>query len=302
MTVLLGVLAALPLLVGTASASGDAARKNDQINAFVDRVHKQWGYTIDPDDYTVVEDTKGTLIARKDQAASTNVVVTRAVSAKTGKLEAAVKVTPPRHFAPSVAERRAQEQAGKAVLEQDIKWYEPYCEQFTSNNGDYGEPIGYAANCGGWGSMDYVGATMANWAFKQTATCIADWDPTHASQYELTECGVHTYKWAGADPWTWHGWEPASDMNQSNCTQVSLSVAAGPVSGGMTFNACDLIDMEVGAAPQHDVVWRGEKAGNQRQAAQLIAIGTPWGGQNPDIGVSYGYRYHRCGYLGELCD
>jgi hypothetical protein len=301
LTVVLGVLAALPLLVNSASASSEAAQKSDRIDTFVERVHSTWGYTINPEDYAVVEKADGILIARKEQADKVAVITTQRPLANSAETAKAVQLIPPQHPVPAETERKNQERSGKVVVEEDTQWFEPWCEQYIANN-KYGEPIGYAADCDGWGSMNYQGATMDNWAYRQNNTCIADWDPNHNSRYELTECGVSTHRIATSAPFVWHGWEPASDMNQSNCTQVSLSVAAGPVTGGVSFNACDLIDMELGAtAPEHSASWRGEKAGQQRQVAHIIAIGAARGSVI-SIGISYGYSFHACGSLGELCD
>lgn len=288
-------------LIGAFTTTASATQMQDvkRIESFVDNVHALYGINLNAADYVVKQDPQGTMVVRKDQAASAKIVTTSRFNARTGKAEteASVETLVP---VPTEAQAATLPAIGNGLQDDNTQWGQPACATFTHNSTDYNEPVGSATTCNDWGKMNYAGSTGSNVAYRQYNTCIAGWNPSHSSMYELTECGLDTQPYARV--FTFNGFEPRSDLQVGGCTQLSFNIGYGPVSAGASFNACDTIDMEVDVnnAPMHEAHWRGEKHNAQREVAKLVALHSAKDGQS--LSAHYGYSFHPCGSLGELCD
>jgi len=123
---------------------------------------------------------------------------------------------------------------------------------------------------------------------------------------ELDECYVSTKKSPTSDPLVWHDWSPKSSQDPGGCGNLSLSVAAGPVTATMNLATCEELIPTKGEEPaDFRVNWVGDAYwdGDVRETGLLHAVGFANPGSNIMVlAFDYGYIYSSCNPPPDLID
>ncbi|MEU6643201.1 hypothetical protein ABZ863_11685 [Saccharomonospora sp. NPDC046836] len=248
-----GALLALVVLLLVSFPGMSVAENIDpRIRDFVERVHNKWGLDLNPMDYVVLEDSRGTSITEK----SSSSLQVRETAASSGgeviEYQSSLEIS---------------DKSGEHAIAQEPVWKAPRCDARALKTWE-GLHIAWLDFCTQWGNMDYAGDPLNHHVvFRGWLTCRST-----QNFYAVTACGGGMHR---AGPSVWNDWSPKSDLDLPTCRSETLSVTVGPVSASTSYNACERQDMEKGEKVEFMNTWRGKARASDRESAFMVAFHQP---------------------------
>jgi hypothetical protein len=135
--------------------------------------------------------------------------------------------------------------------------------------------------CYRWGYVRNDGDSRRDYfVFDQYGTCKSK------GVWAMRYCGLGDQKKPGSPTGiSWDDWSPGADSS-GDCRTLGLSVSAGPGGGGVTFQACEKMDItKYAAAPMFSNYWRAGDKGwvyrSERKVRYLVSMAVAQGRTPP---------------------
>jgi hypothetical protein len=252
-----------------------AAKSDEMVFDFVERIRVHYGITADQKDYETVPDAQGvTIRPRQDSAVAVAYSSGGATAEPTrfaspaGNKDSTVSaggfnVAPPTQD--QIEKARSRYSAG---IQAEPNWFPTECWsrinfydqsnglQFTVGWSDVCHQLGWFLPTGGRG----------NWVFRMWQTCSTAQGSAQIAT--LTGCGVQNLITA-PDP-RWMDWAPRADAQIGTCSTLNYGISVGPISGSWSFPACDTIKIDKHNPEVYLKSWWSGRAWGKNRSSELV--------------------------------
>ncbi|WP_409465266.1 hypothetical protein [Amycolatopsis sp. GA6-003] len=242
---------------GMQAAPMSAAQQRQLVGQLAGNVRQRWNLDINPDDYQVITEPGDILIVPKGLPAPKHVEIN-------GVDMLASSLTVPH-----------RDKSDASVLDDGTVWNRPMCfaRKNVPSKLDPNKIDAWADYCAQAGEIKYPNQNGTDYAVKEWQTCAT----TNADglAYDLTACNAGIAPPPGEQLLDWDDWSPKGTINQSPCTNLTLSVSVAGIGGSLVLgNFCDTLNPVKGEKPLDFLTnWSGNAPnGQSRDTGGIVAV------------------------------